>query len=123
MLQILSPDLIHIPFDLAQNIFESDIEVEDTRPPPPKRMRNTAATKRSSSENRKTRNSSYVYNKISGKGHHLVKIAVFDLSEENNQSVVLSAQYVCRDIIDEVMDMVENIIRIISKKVCENVAL
>lgn len=121
MLQILTPDLIHIPFNLAQSIFDSD--VEETRPPPSKRIR-TIATNRSSNETRKTqKSSSYVYNELTEKGHHLVKIAVYDLCEENSEKAVLNAQYVVRDIVDEVMDMVENIIRIISKKVCENVSL
>lgn len=78
---------------------------------------------------------SYVITKDQRKGKRLIQIQVVDLENEaaaylrssadttqcseysDNDSVILSAQYVMRDSIDEIMEHTESLIRTISRKI------
>lgn len=79
---------------------------------------------------------SYVITKDQKKGKRLIQIQVVDLENEaaaysrssaettqcsendnDNGCVILSAQYVMRDSIDEIMDLTENLIKKISRKI------
>lgn len=70
-----------------------------------------------------TLNHSFVQTKDRRKGYRVIQIKVLDLDGDQDQaeeSVVISAQYVVRDCIDEIMDQTESIINKISKKLCSD---
>lgn len=67
--------------------------------------------------------SSYVVNNQVNRGRKLIKIQVIDLQDsevklDNNDNVLLSAQYIVKDCIDDILDQTESLITNISKKVC-----
>uniref|UniRef100_A0A1E1WJ05 Uncharacterized protein n=1 Tax=Pectinophora gossypiella TaxID=13191 RepID=A0A1E1WJ05_PECGO len=67
---------------------------------------------------------SFVIRKEPRKGIRLIKITIQDLIEEassspqtaDSDSVVLNAQYVVKDAVDDIFDQTENIVNKISKK-------
>lgn len=68
---------------------------------------------------------SFVINSVPHKGIRLIKIQVLDLECDqlisdciHDDRVVLSSQYVVKDVGDEIMDQTEKIINNISKKIC-----
>lgn len=67
---------------------------------------------------------SYVISKDQRKGHRLIQIKVLDLASDQDsedaegENVVLSAHYVVKDTMDEILDETRNIIHKISKKLC-----
>lgn len=70
---------------------------------------------------------SHVISKASNKGVRLIQIKIIDLTNEpanecsdEEDNVVISAQYVVSDAVDEIMDMSESVIRKISKKLCND---
>lgn len=70
---------------------------------------------------------SFVVTKGLRRGRRLIKIQVVDLTNEdvkegsdNEDNILLSAQYVVTDPIDEIMDQTENLINKISKSLLEN---
>lgn len=76
---------------------------------------------------------SYVISRERIRGIRLIKISVCDLRSEppasfvqesggtvDEDSVVLSAQYVVTDSVDEIMDLTETVIRKITKKLCSD---
>lgn len=78
---------------------------------------------------------SFVINKERTKGIRLIQIKVRDLNIEpscstavlesdecsdDGDNVMLSAQYVVMDTVDEIMDLTETVIRKISKKLCSD---
>lgn len=80
-------------------------------------------------ENAKKKNNlqpkSFVISKEPRRGIHLIKIKVIDLTMDSQQSLdsdndesILSAQYVVKDAVDEIMDLTESVINKISKKLC-----
>ncbi|XP_028177330.1 uncharacterized protein LOC114365073 [Ostrinia furnacalis] len=70
---------------------------------------------------------SYVIRK-NQKGKRLIKIEIVDLSEmgsassseieDQEDNVLLSAQYMIQDSYDEIMDLTDNLVQKISKKLC-----
>ncbi|KAG7294795.1 hypothetical protein JYU34_017045 [Plutella xylostella] len=112
------------PYYYAQNMLEGlESDVEEIRNPGPAdggKRKSKPTRKRTAKESTLK---SYVVSKAVKRGHRLVKIEVFDLNEcqdTNSENAVLSAQYVVVDPVDEVMDMAENIVNKISKKMCNN---
>ncbi|KAL0810236.1 hypothetical protein ABMA28_003088 [Loxostege sticticalis] len=74
---------------------------------------------------KKQRTHSFVINSAPSKGLRLIKIEILELNgsqrisdtvQDNN--VILSSQYVVKDIEDEIMEQTEKIINNISKKIC-----
>lgn len=83
-----------------------------------------ASRKRKSQKKRKA-SSSYIITKIPRKGRHKIKIEIIDLNPQIGSStplenVAVSAQYIVCDVVDEIMDMSENLIKKICKKVCDD---
>lgn len=125
MNSMLSPDL-HDSNYIGRIIFESDVEERTEGNPPSEnkilRKRNRATTSRKRSATAPY--TSYVKSKSTSRPHHLIKIEVFDLmeSEETNSGdSVLSAQYVVTDVVDDIFDSTETLVRKISKRISENV--
>lgn len=118
------------PYYYAQNMlagFDSDIEeVPPTQayspPPSPivakrKVPSKTAAKKRNITEDV----GSFVICKKPRRGRRLIKIEVFDLTEESSSDVpALSAQHLVVDPIDEISDMTNNIVKHIFKRISDN---
>lgn len=64
---------------------------------------------------------SFMISKGRNKGHKLIQIKVIDLtSREKEDDIVLSAQYVVKDIVDEVLNDTQNVLKKISKKLCDD---
>lgn len=80
---------------------------------------------------------SYVMHRQRTKGLRLIQIKVFDIANEptgsfrsvtresdvygnEEDNMMLSAQYVVSEAVDEIMDMTETVIRKISKKLCSD---
>lgn len=68
---------------------------------------------------------SFVINSAPHKGIRLIKIQVLDLERDqlisdciHDDKVLLTSQYVVKDVGDEIMDQTEDIISAISKKIC-----
>ncbi|XP_063826040.1 uncharacterized protein LOC135077821 [Ostrinia nubilalis] len=75
------------------------------------------------------RRASYVINNEHQRGTRLIKIKVIDISGElpdtsniecDEENVVLSAQYVVKDDLDDIMDDTETVIKKICKKISDN---
>lgn len=49
----------------------------------------------------------------------LIKIEIFDLKSDSKKAQV-SCQWICEEPIDEILDLTENVIKKISKKISEN---
>lgn len=79
-------------------------------------------SKRETAKPRKLHEKSYVIHSNKKKGRRLIQIKVFDLlSDDSEESLVLNTQYVVRDMMDDVMDDTESVIRKISKKLCSDI--
>lgn len=66
-----------------------------------------------------TPSSSFVIRKEPGKAHHLIKISIYDLSDNNvdhSDSACVNVQYQVKDNYDEIMDETEYLIGKIVKK-------
>lgn len=65
---------------------------------------------------------SFVVKSAPAKGRRLIKIEIIDLEQEaaasDDDTPLLSAQYVVTEHIDQIMDQTENLINNISKKIC-----
>lgn len=94
------------------------------RQPKPVPKRKNSKCKKS-----RLRGASYVINNEIQKGIRLIKIKVIDIcdkspvksnTESEEENIVLSAQYVVKDVLDDIMDDTETVIRKICKKISDN---
>lgn len=90
-----------------------------------KTKKNIAATSEAIKSNKYRDVHSFVINSAPKKGLRLIKIQVIQMDGSqrvsdcvNDDCVVLSSQYVVKDVGDEIMDQTEKIISNISKKIC-----
>lgn len=110
---------IESQYQCGQNWFDSD--VEEVRPPSPHQIvlkkKNKPSRKRQADDD----TTSFVIRKSPRKGHRLVKIEVIDLNRSSDsECVILKAQYVVMDPVDEIIDLTENLVRKISKTMCDS---
>lgn len=98
-------------------LYDFETEVEEIKNPSPILCK-SKPTKRKLDKNCST----FVVNKVLKKGYRLIKIEVCDLTFDDNRgsNIILSAQYVVEDTVDEIMDCTESVIRKISKKMCDS---
>lgn len=110
---------------------DQDLTGDEPQIPREKRIRRKAEPTKKTT--RRNSAKSYVINKERTKGIRLIQIKVCDLTSEpscsmvresdvssDNNNLVLSAQYVVTDPVDEIMDMTETVIRKICKKLCSD---
>lgn len=113
------------PFQLPQEFDDSDLykKVKNA-------IGNPKAKKRTPKVNNKIikRNlgypSCFVINNEVGEGSKLIRIQIIDIKDgvpdqnDQDEKVLLSAQYVANDTYDEIIDSTEGVINKISKKLC-----
>lgn len=83
------------------------------------------ASNRRKFQKKRKATSSFIITKVPRKGHHKIKIEIIDLNAQTGSStpsndVAVSAQYIVCDVVDEIMDMSENLIKKICKKICDD---
>lgn len=72
--------------------------------------------------NKKNKSRSYISSKQSNKtGMKLIQIKIIDLTKqiENDDNIILNTQYVVTDVMDDILDHTESVVRKISKKICD----
>ena len=75
------------------------------------------AKKKKSRKRCRKQSVSYVISNAARRGHRVIKLQIFDYDEKNDVNCEsVRVQYVVVDPIDEVMDLTENVIKKISKK-------
>lgn len=64
---------------------------------------------------------SHIISKKSKQGQKLIQIKITDLTsqDENDDNVIVNTQYVVTDVMDEILDHTEAVVRKISKKICD----
>lgn len=99
--------------------------------PPPRDKKQRQTRDRSGGVKKKQLRSStsFVINNDTRKGIKLIQIKVLDLikeptmsskTESEDDNMVFNAQYVVRELHDEIMDLTESVVRKISKKLCND---
>lgn len=113
------------PFQLPQEFDNSDLYKKIK-----KTIDNPKVKKRTAKVNNKIIKRSqghppcFVINNEAGKGSKLIRIQIIDIKDgvpdlnEQDEKVLLSAQYVANDGYDEIIDCTEGVINKISKKLC-----
>lgn len=97
-------------------VIESSATKNKSRPRPKRSSRKPSP---GDERRRKLQRSSFVLNRTAQcNGRRLIQIKVMDISD-NSDKVILSAQYVVRDIIDNILDQTERIIRNISENLSQ----
>lgn len=114
------------PYYYAQNMLAglTDSEVEEIVEYP--LAQPSTVTSKKKAKNLKKRSApepssstSFVMSKTR-KGSRLIKIQVLDLMEKDGENIIVSAQHAVIDPIDEILDITENLIKKISKKLCND---
>lgn len=124
---------IHIPFsqyaqefELPQEFDDSDLykKIKSAIENPKPKKRKALNIKNKIIKRNVGHTPSFVINNEAGKGNKLVKIQIIDIRDgvpdtnDQDEKVLLSAQYVANDGYDEIVDCTEGVINKISKKLC-----
>ncbi|KAG7294968.1 hypothetical protein JYU34_006886 [Plutella xylostella] len=101
---------------------DSDVELVRPVPQPQNIVKKRLKTSRKRTA-KEMMTSSFVKCNTMRKGNRVIKIEVYDLNEcqdTTSESAVVSCQWVCEDPMDEILDLTENLIKKITKKMCDN---
>jgi hypothetical protein len=125
-IQIVFSQYAQDPFELPQKFDDSDLY---------KKVKNTIDSQKTKQRKGNTSNKivkksigrppCFVINNKAGKGSRLIKIQIIDIkdgvtdqNDDQNEKVLLNAQYVANDGYDDIIDSTEEVINKISKKMC-----
>lgn len=124
---LLGLDTQDLFFQCAQKFPDSDYEenlpVKSLKKTPPKQLKRKLKKTTKNNYSSIQRKSSFVLNREPCKGRRLIQIKIIDISDENceNESdVVVSAQYVVKDFVDNILDQTERVIKNISETIIDN---
>lgn len=115
----------------AQNPYEGFSETLHNEPEHSKHVTKEKKSKQRCREKSKKHNptKSFVMSRLQRRGMKLIKISVVDLTNNNSQTsdtdsdsenVIISAQYIVKDAIDNVMDETESLVKKISKSLIDS---
>lgn len=77
--------------------------------------------KKRDSAKKKILNRSHIISKKSKRGQKIIQIKIIDISnpEDSDDNIIVNTQYVVSEVVDDILDHTEAVVRKISKKICD----